>query len=180
MTIRITFNTEQQGPKFRRAMKRRSDAILAASRGAAEDAAETALKDARAQIREAGNFGSRWSDGLNYRIGEGGGSIRITFTHLEPLWIVHQEGRVIHGKPLLWIPLPWADDAKGVNARDYPEPMFRVDRLVGSPLLMTHDGEAKYVGKEQVTIPKRFRILEIIAETARQMRAFYSRRIRQG
>jgi len=34
-----------------------------------------------------------------------------------------QFGKVIHGKPLLFIPFSFAKDAQGVNARDYG-PLF--------------------------------------------------------
>jgi hypothetical protein len=68
---------------------------------------------------------------------------------------VFQEGRVIHGKPLLWIPLSFSD-AVGIRARDYG-PLFRVDRSGKSPLLLSpKDGEPKYSGHEQITIPKKF------------------------
>jgi hypothetical protein len=59
-------------------------------------------------------------------------------------WRVFQNGAIIHGKPMLWIPLSFAKDAQGIRAKDYPGKLFRVDRKGGlAPLLMTSSGGGK-------------------------------------
>jgi len=80
----------------------------------------------------------------------------------------------------LWIPFSDADDAKGVWPRDYPGPLFRVDRLKdGLPLLATWtpgvagSAEFKYFGKESVTIPQKWHLRDIIRQIARGLKDYY-------
>lgn len=99
-----------------------------------------------------------------------------------PYWTVFQFGKVIQGRPLLWIPLSFATDAQGVMARDYPGPLFRVDRAGKAPLLMTNVGkraEAKYFGKESVRIPKKFHLIEICTRIGRGLAEMYRGQFRR-
>lgn len=172
-TLRITLGKKQAGAQLRRSMKRKSAVVRAAMRATAEEAATRIQDEGRANISAAGNFGSRWTEGWQANVGEGGGHIRVRVTMAVSYWTVFQDGKVIQGKPLLWIPLSFAEDAKGVRARDYPGPLFRVDRKAGAPLLLTTGGEPKYFGKESVTIPKKFRLREIVAKVSRSVRTMY-------
>lgn len=184
MTIRVFLQGERVGPKLTRSASRDVKQVLAARRGAAEDVVDYVVPKARSDIKSAGNFGARWTSGFDGRITEGGGFIKITFTNEVPYWRVFEYGATIHGRPLLWIPLPFAKDAVGKRARDYPGRLFRVDRAGGkAPLLMAPGGagrpaEAKYFGKASVRIPKKFHLREIIREGARKMKGFYGARIR--
>lgn len=177
--IRIRFEGDQIGPKFQKNLKTASDQMNRSLMGAAQDYSDAFLKAGRANIRSAGRFKTaRWIQGLFARVSQGGGNIVIGIGHEVKYWIVFQEGRVIRGKPLLWIPFDFAPDAKGVSARDYPGRLFRVDRGAGkAPLLMAGDGQPKYFGKPFVRIPKKFRVLEIARELARDMNQFYKRRM---
>lgn len=173
--LRVTLGTAQLGPKTKRSILRNAPRVRAAARAAARDAADAIETECRADIASAGNFGSRWTEGLQATVGEGGGHIRIRVTMAVPYWTVFQTGKVIFGKPLLWIPLSFAADAKGVRARNYPGQLFRVDRRAGAPLLMApgSPAQAKYVGKESVTIPKKFHVLEIIRRVSKSIPQLY-------
>lgn len=178
MPIRIAMGRNQAGQRFAVGMRRNRDATLAALRATANDAANEIEELGRQNMASAGRFGSRWMEAWQARVTEGGGFIRIGLTHAISYWTVFQFGKVIHGKPLLWIPLSFASDAQGVMARDYPGPLFRVERFGKAPLLLTTGGEPKYFGKESVTIPKKFRLLEIAAEVSRRMGDIYRRNFR--
>jgi hypothetical protein len=98
---------------------------------------------------------------------------------------VFEEGRIIRGNPLLWIPLSFADDAQGVMARDYPGQLFRIDRAGKSPLLMASGGpggkaQPKYFGRESVTIPKKWHLREIAKQVSRRLGEFYREAMRNG
>jgi hypothetical protein len=186
-TVRIFFSGERVGPQLARSAKKNADKILASERGAAKDVVAYVVPKARADIAKAGKFGGRWTDGFNGKVTEGGGFIRVAFTmpKTPPMkfWRVFQNGAIIHGKPLLWIPLSFAKDAQGVRAKDYPGKLFRVNRKGGlAPLLMTRSGggpaQAKYFGKASVKIPKKFHLVEIIKAGAQQMKTFYSKRMK--
>jgi hypothetical protein len=135
-----------------------------------------------ADIKQAGNFGSRWTDGFHVNVTEGGGHIRIAATEDVPYWRVFQYGAVIHGKPLLWIPLSFAADAQGIRASEYPGRLFRVDRAGKAPLLLApgKPAQPKYFGKESVTIPKKFHLIEIGRDVSRRVKDFYTNRFKQN
>lgn len=181
MTVRLFLAGERVGVQLKRSADKSTKRILAAERGAAKDVVSYVLPKGRADIRQAGKFGPRWTDGFQGKVTEGGGFIRVSFTEAVPYWRVFQYGAVIHGNPLLWIPLSFAKDAQGVNARDYPGKLFRVDRKNGgAPLLMAvgKPAQPKYFGKASVTIPKKFHLVEIIREGAKRLKEFYSKRMK--
>lgn len=180
MTVRVYLTGDRVGPKLDRLGTKSKQKILRAERGAAEDVRKEVLKAGRADIKQAGHFGTRWTEGFQGKITEGGGNIRIAFTHAVPYWRVFQYGAIIRGKPLLWIPLSFAKDAQGIRARDFPGKLFRVDRKGGkAPLLLSSaDGQPKYFGKESVRIPKKFHIVEIVRDGARHLKEFYKNRFK--
>lgn len=181
-TLRLVIDGKQAGAKFKRNAKRHSAGVRAAFAATALEAAETIETSGRANIASAGNFGSsRWQDGFTATVGQGNGVTKITVRHAVSYWRIFQTGGVINGKPMLWIPLSFASDAIGVRARDYPAPLFRVDRKNGgAPLLMAEGGKPKYFGKDSVTIPKKFRLVEICREVAATMKALYRKNRRNG
>lgn len=175
-TLRVYFDSDRAGPKFERSVFRQADIVRQAARTTAKETADDILALGRADIQSAGRFGSRWTQGLHAEVTEGGGSIRIAVTHDVPYWRVFEKGAVIHGRPMLWIPLSFAADAQRVWARDYPGGLFRVDRPGKAPLLLSRESkEPKYFGKEFVTIPKKFHLGEITRKAARQMKELYRR-----
>ncbi len=181
--IRAYIDGDRVGPLFRRAVSKEKARVLTSLREAAGDASKEILSKGRADIRKAGKFGSRWTDGLHADVTEGGGNIRISVTEDVPYWRVFQDGAVIHGKPMLWIPLSFASDAQGIRARDYPGQLFRVNRKGGkAPLLLTpgKPAQPKYFGKESVTIPKKFHLIEIARAAARNVKDFYKNRFKSN
>lgn len=177
--LRFKFDGDAVGRRFSRAIRQQAAKVKQAMRGAAEDAKDELLDRGRQDIASAGNFGSRWTDGLKATVmQEGLGDATIEVTHDVPYFMAHQKGALIKGKPLLAIPMSFASDAQGVFARNYPGGLFRVDRKAGgAPLLLSRrTGEVKYFLKEQVRLPKRFHVLEIIRDVSRKLREFYFNR----
>lgn len=182
-TVRLYIDNERVGQKFERSVKRQAARVRTAARAAAFDAGEEVRKRVAADIASAGNFGPRWTGGLTTNITEGGGNIRIAFNHRVPYWTVFQYGKVIQGRPLLWIPLSFAADAKGVLARNFPGGLFFVDRSARgkAPLLLSRQTrEPKYFGKESVTIPKKFHIIEIIRDVSKEVRKYFQQNFEKG
>lgn len=174
--IRIELGDKQVGRRFRFGYKRFAERVGRAAGQTALDAAEEIEDRVRVQIAGAGNFGLRWTRGFKARPTIGNNEILIRATHDIPYWTVHEFGATIKGQPLLWIPLSWTDAARErIRARDYPGGLFRVDRKSGgAPLLLSiATGEPIYSGHESVTIPKRFRMREIIREVTLKMRDIY-------
>jgi len=183
VSVRFYMDNVKVGPLFSRNGKTFPEKQREAARAAAKDAASEIKAKGDADITSAGNFGSRWTKAFHVDVSEGGGNIRI-----EPkldifYWRVFQYGATIHGKPLLWIPLSFATDAQGISAKNYGGPLFRVDRKDGKvPLLMApgKPAQAKYFGKESVTIPKKFHLVEITRGVAKHMKDLYLERFHNG
>lgn len=180
MKVRLNLEGERIGPKFVRVSQKNKKLVNAAARGAAQDVVDYVVPIARQNITQAGKFGSRWTNGFQGKVTEGGGNIKVTFIEKVPYWRVFEFGAVIHGRPLLWIPLSFATDAQGVKARDYPGKLFRVDRKHGAPLLMApgKPAQPKYFGKTSVRIPKKFHLRDIIRDGAKKLKLFYSERVK--
>lgn len=182
---RIYFDGKRVGPIFRRATEKRGEKVRSAVRGAAQDAADEIVRRGKIDIASAGKFGTRWTQGLHATVSEGGGNVKIDITHDVPYFRIFEYGGVIYGKPLLWIPLSFADVPKGLWARDYPEPLFKVVRKSdGLPLLgvkgATDGNVFKYFGKESVLEPKKFHIREIARDVAKGLNKFYNVRLKEG
>ena len=181
----ITFkyqDGEKIGRKFSFGTKRFSERAIKAAQSAARRAKDEIEYAGRADIRAGGRFGSaRWQEGFHAKLSyQSRGDINIRITHDVPYWLVFEEGRVINGKPMLWIPLHFATEAWGIRARDYPLPLFRVDRKDGkAPLLLDKDGP-KYFGKESVTIPKKWHLRQIVRDISRKINLYYREAFNNG
>lgn len=185
--LRVSFETDKLGRTYKRSTERNKTKVLASMRATAEAVRLEVITRGRADIREASPAfakSKRWAPGFDGKVTEGGGVIKTTFTHKIKYWTVHQFGAIIKAKNktgLLWIPLDFAKDAQGVMARDFPEPLFRVNRAGKAPLLMTvAEKQPKYFGVPSVKIPKRFHIYEIIREVTRQTKDFYRKAFAGG
>lgn len=181
MTLRIRFRNKDVGSELRHGLQIAQERISETVRRTMRDVSETIEREGRRDIAAAGNFGTRWTQGLHAEERFSPNQSRVVVFHDIPFFSVFEDGKVIRGKPMLWIPLSFADDAQGKRARDYPGGLFRVDRKSGAaPLLLSvRTGEPKYFGKKSVTIPKKFHIGQIIRDTSRKMRQFYSKHFRQ-
>ena len=172
--FRVTFRERRLGYRYRLATQASARRVRQAAVRAVGDARNIILRLGRANIASAGRFGTRWTQGLKGRVVEGPDAIELQMSHDVPYFTVFQFGKVIRGRPLLWIPLSHATDAQGVYARDFPQPLFRVDRAGKAPLLLAApSGEPKYFGKEQVRIPKKFQVFEIIRDVSRRIKDFF-------
>jgi hypothetical protein len=174
--IGIRFANNNAGTKLRIGMRRQAQKAQRAAGATAREAAFQIQEFGRADIAAAGNFGSaRWQQGFKATTLLRGQDFTIEVSSVVPYFMIFERGGVIHGKPLLWIPLSFATDAKGVMARDFPGGLFRVDRKSGAaPLLFSvASGDPKYFGKESVTIPKKFHIRQIITAVSQKMAKIY-------
>jgi hypothetical protein len=180
MPLQFQFQGQPLGPQLRHGLERAQARIRQTIELTLREASSIILQRGRADIAAGIRATTRWTHGLHADVTIGRTLSTISISHDVPYWTIFQRGGVIKGKPLLWIPLPFAGDALGVRARDFPGGLFRVDRKSGgAPLLLSRaDARPKYFGKASVTIPKKFHIFEIVREVARNLRAIYSKHFR--
>jgi hypothetical protein len=103
-----------------------------AATAAVREASDLAKRDGRASIA-AGGFGPKWQNALRANVyPRGRDSIRAAAVvyHKVPYAIAFEEGAIIQGKPLLWLPLPTVPIGRG--GRPIPASKFR--QQVGMPL----------------------------------------------
>lgn len=180
-SIKVTYqNGDQLGPQFKAGVQRFAARQTSAVQQIARDAAAEIEAEGRANIRSGGNFSSaRWQQGFRAKISfQSAANLTIRVTHDVPYWVVFEEGRVIRGKPLLWIPLSFGD-ANGVRAREYPGKLFRVNREGKNPLLMSDTGP-QYVGVSSVKIPRKWHLRDIVKRIARTLRDKYRGAMQSG
>jgi hypothetical protein len=132
-------------------------------------ASEIIEQQGRADISQAGKFGARWTQGFTAQVTETKETVVITVRESQPFWQVFQYGKVIRGRPLLWIPLPGVSpEARG----DF----FQTSRR-GNLLLFKKESGGGItplrVAKESVTIPKKFHLVEIVREVSQRMGQLY-------
>lgn len=182
MTITFKYvNGDKLGRKFSFGVTKYGERATKAAQSTARRAADEIEYRGRNDIRAGGRFGSaRWQEGFHAKLSyQSRNDMSIRVTHDVPYWVVFEEGRVIHGKPLLWIPLHFATEAFGVRARDYPLPLFRVNRKGKAPLLLDKTGP-KYFGKESVTIPKKWHLRDIVKDVSRHVNQYYKEALHNG
>jgi hypothetical protein len=172
VSVRFRFNGQQIGREFQGLVAKQyvRQVKSALGKAATETADEIEIRG-RADIRSAGRFGRRWTDGFHAKVRLAGNRYTIQVFDDVPYFNIFELGGTIRGKPMLWIPLSFATDAIGIRARDYPGGLFRVDRKAGgAPLLLSiKDKQPKYFGKESVRMPKKFHIRRIVREEAGQI-----------
>lgn len=180
--IRVTVSGQDAGTRFQAAMNANLSAVARGVTGGARAAAAEIKRRGDADIKGAGNFGPRWTEGFKVDVKPSNGFLlnaRIDVHHTIPYAHVFQTGATIKGKPELWIPLPFANVT--VTAREFPGGLFRVDRKQGPPLLLSRiDKEPKYFGLPSVTIKKRFHLLEIVSDVMKRFDDFYNRNFKSG
>lgn len=135
------------------------------------------LEEVTEDIRSAGNFGERFLGGLTVKVdGEA-----IVTTLDAPGALIFEQGGTIEGNPLLWIPFS-GTDAEGVQAKDYGDQLFSVNRNAGGPPLLfsVADRSPKYFGVPSVTIPKKFHIGEIQSRVMDNFEAIFQEAVRNG
>ncbi len=130
MPLRLTLSAVAGG--FFKAITEGERPIAKAATAAVREAAELAKAGGRASIAAAG-FSRKWQNALRTKVyPPGRDSMRAAalIYHKVPYAQVFEEGAVIHGKPLLWLPLPNAPF--GAGGRRIPPAKFQ--QQVGMPL----------------------------------------------
>jgi hypothetical protein len=185
MTLQFVFSDPKAGPQWRAQMQRKIRRIARAATLGARDAAKDIEAQGRLKIGTVGRFGPRWQRGLHAEAFPKSGFVinaRIDVYHTEPGARVHEYGGLIQGKPLLWLPLTFANVKQRAAEYGKQHGLFRVDRKGGKkPLLLSkRDRKPKFVGVSQVRIPARWGIRTISKDVMSRFAIYYSRNLVQN
>lgn len=163
------------GPAFATKMAGLADRIYRALDASFNMVASLLKAEADSDISSAGNFGERWTEGLKVNIDGAGANMRLYMTHDIDYAPIFEQGGVIEGKPLLWLPLP-GTDAAGIRAAAFGG-LFspKKQRATGRPLLFSvADKKPRYFGIESVTIPKKFHLAEDVGTVMANYRQIFN------
>ena len=173
--------------------------IARAATAAVREAGEIAKRTGRASIAAAG-FSRKWQNALRVNVyPPQGDSLRPAafLFHKIRYAGVFEEGAVIGGKPLLWLPLPNVPLRRGhpMTPSQYARsvgPLVSVERPGRPPLLFPANRSKRgrrraaavaerkplYVGLSSVAIVKRFDIKGAAQKAAAQLPALYAKHLR--
>jgi Family of unknown function (DUF6441) len=173
--------------------------IAKAATAAIREVGEIAKRNGRASIAAAG-FSRKWQNALRVNIyPPQGDSMRPAafIFHKIRYAGVFEEGAIIGGKPLLWLPLPSVPLRRGrpMTPSQYARsvgPLVSVERPGKPPLLFAKpragrrhrraalavDGKPLYVGLSSVAIAKRFDIKGAAQKAAAQLPSLYAKHLR--
>lgn len=183
MTIEFVINTGDAAKKFKQNLAGLQDRMERAITATTNMIASMILEQVKADVEQAG-FSNRWTDTIGVSVQPGSlGNMRVSLTGGDPALALFETGGVVHGKPLLWIPLSGTDAGK-TRARDYPGGLFsaKYPRPDGHrPLLFAiSDKLPRYFGIESVTIPKIFHINDIVFSVMGNFRSIFDAEFRGG
>ena len=152
--IKVTVEGEALAPQLAAELEKTKQRVQRALARASSKLAEGILSKGRADITAEVT---------------GEGNVRtVTLRQAVSYWKVFQYGATIHGRPLLWIPLP------GVSPTERGD--FFATSKKGNLLLFKKTGKEitpLRVGKESVRIPKKFHLVEIMRAEAKTFGALY-------
>jgi hypothetical protein len=188
MEVRAQLEGEDLGKKVKKNMDELGTVVREAMRETAQEMADVILFRGAEDIAGAGNFGEDWQEALNADIEETQRTIRVNvyMDAKEPpvtFWKVFEYGADIKAKNpsgYLWLPFKGAEGTD-VWPRAYDGELFRATSKRGTPLLGDKETkEWKYFGLEEVTIPKKFHLHEIIREEAAKLGASFRRILKEN
>jgi hypothetical protein len=145
----------------------------------ADQAAQEILTRGITDIEAAGRYGHDWTGGLHVNVEEEGqGDAVIRTSHDKPYYNFLNVGGPIKGSPLLWLPTDNNPTfGEGVSPRDYPGKLVETRNQEGIPLLIdptVPKGRAvMYIGELFVIMPRKFHILDIIRDVAKDLKRKY-------
>jgi len=162
------FKVTNNGPDWLQAMRDKHKPVAEAAVAALRETAANAVQEGRQDIAAAGRFGPQWQKGLQFltKGANKGGTPSLQaeaiIFHKFAIAGIFEQGGMISGKPLLWIP----------TTRGGPPPKKSGKRLFsatvrGQPMMFDaadRDRNKKplYVGVPQVHIRKLFHITAIV------------------
>lgn len=138
-----------------RAMQRNVEVMAKAATGAMTQAATNIKRDGRADI-VSGGFSKRFANSFRANVypksGASVGAAALIFDSVK-YFDIFETGGTVHGKPMLWLPLPSAPKRIGrqrMTAQLYIKnigPLFTINRPGKAPLLAANIGVSARTGK---------------------------------
>jgi hypothetical protein len=186
MPVKFTAKVNQSA--WLKAIRDKQQPIATAAVAALRETAANAVQEGRQNIAAAGAgfTKAQWQSGLQYRTKDaaigGEASLRgkAFIFHKYGIAGVFEHGATIHGKPLLWIPTRHGAPTASKSGKRLTSATVR-----GQPMLFDANDNARdrkplYIGVPEVTIPKKFRITEIVKEHVRRFAQLFHKHLKSS
>ena len=178
--MRFIYDGSETAKQFQKNLAGLKQRFSQAVTAATNMAASMILDQVEAEVSKA-NFPGSWTENLGVQVDGSLGNMRVSLTGGNSALAMFEEGGVIQGSPLLWIPIS-GTDAVHIRARDYGG-LFsaRYPRKYGRPLLFAiSDKLPRYFGIEEVTMPKLLHINEIVESVMGHYREIFDSQFQGG
>jgi hypothetical protein len=188
MALKPKFTVKVDEPKWLKLIRDKQRPVATAAVQALRDVAAVAVQEGRQDIAAAGSgfTHAKWLSGLQYKSvdyqtqgGEPSLEARAIIFHTYGIAGVFESGATIHGKPLLWLPTD-AGLARlgGVRRPSRSRKKLTFATVKGVPMAFdvadkARDRKPLYIGVPQVTIPKKFHIVDIVRKNAAKLGAAF-------
>ena len=197
MALRLAFTISAIAGGFAKAMEDAQRPIAKAATAAVSDAAGIAKRDGRQDIAAAG-LSRKWQNALRTKVFPSQGvSMRpaAIIYHRIPYAAVFEEGAIIRGRPLLWLPtehVPLRSGGHRMTPAQYARsigPLVGIVSRFGTPLLVpkhrakgtrrrpgtgsVDQRKPLYIGVPVAVIGKRFDIAGVVARAAERLPELY-------
>jgi hypothetical protein len=178
MALKPKFTVKVDEPKWLQMIRDKQRPVATAAVQALRDVAADAVQEGRADIAAAGSgfTHAKWLSGLQYKSvdyqtqgGEPSLEARAIVFHTYGIAGVFESGATIHGKPLMWLPT-----TPGAARISKSRKKLVFATVKGTPLAFDATDKDRhrkplYIGVPQVTIPKKFHIVEIVKKNAAKL-----------
>jgi len=172
------FKISVDSEAWRRMMREKQQPFVNAAISALRETASNAVTEGRRNIAASGHFGTKWQQDLQFRMIDTGIQTKAIIFHKSALATVFEFGAQVAGKPLLWIPItPGAPPPRRSGKR------LTLANVRGTPLLFDADDRDRhrrplYFGVHSITIKKKWRITEIVAEQVARFASVFAKYFR--
>jgi len=184
----MKFEVKTDQSVWQRMLEEKRRKVATAAVAALRETAANAVQEGRQNIGEAGPGFTRakWQSGLQYRTmeategGEPSLQAKAVVFHTYGIAGVFERGATISGKPMLWIPTRHGAPTASRSGKKL------TSATIGcKPMLFDADDRDRqrkplYIGVPSVTIPKKFRIGEIVKERAAKFRELFSKHFKDA
>jgi Family of unknown function (DUF6441) len=171
----LKFEVKVDQSALQRMIQAKQQSLQKAAVAALRETAANSVKEGRSNIAGAGRFGPKFQAGLQYRMeseAEGLQAKAIVFHKIGRAG-VFEYGATIQGRPLLWIPTTVGAPRAKRSGKKLTSATVR-----GQPMLFDANDRDRhrkplYIGVPSVSIPKKFRITEIVKEHAAKIAGLF-------
>jgi hypothetical protein len=189
MALKPKFTVKVDEPKWLQMIRDKQRPVATAAVQALRDVAADAVQEGRTDIAAAGSgfTHAKWLSGLQYKSidyktqgGDPSLEAKAIIFHTYGIAGVFESGATIHGKPLMWLPTTPGSPRISKSRKKLVFATVRGVPMAFNVADKARDRKPLYVGVPQVTIPKKFHIVDIVKANFAKLGAAFVREFKDN